>query len=199
MGWPKCYVKIRWLGTSDGALCINVFYVFKTGTFKIRFKADFFFFFNAFSCGAFVLARFTHESFSSLCNVGHPKRGHSVCHCTLKSSKLGLKLSATIHVCWPICCLLWQLWRHIVVHLKTLSTSFDVTMDDTFSSGHFSAVLFSCLFGDCFWLAVSWLGWPGMQAPLNTYRLKTWQKKGFLMQPGEASTVSPVHEPDHGN
>lgn len=90
--------------------------IFITETFKIRFKADFL----CFQLWRLCSCTLYNKSFSSLCNVGHSKWGHSVCHCTLKSSKLGLKLSATIHVCWAICCLLWQLWCCIVVYLKTV-------------------------------------------------------------------------------
>lgn len=109
----------------DKCLCI-----FKMGPFKIKFKTVFFFSLIPAVVSLFLLY---NKSFSSPCNVGHPKWGHSVCHYTQKGSKLGLKLSGTTRVhCVHQYVACFDNFDYTVVYLRTLSTSFYIIMDYTF-------------------------------------------------------------------
>lgn len=117
--------KSDWFGTLADASNKRLGIV-KAGSLIIRFKTDFFLLPAVLS-----LLLLYNKSFSTICHVDHAESGHSVCHHTEKESKLGLKL--TKHVHRPICCsACFYSYDHMMVYLKTLSTSFHIISEYTF-------------------------------------------------------------------
>lgn len=134
--------------------------IVKTGPLIIRFKTDFLCFQLRRLCCCFSTKAFLLSVMSAIQNQV------TVCVITLKGTQnwdwnsqcMFIDQYATVSALM-IMTTRWCIWKHCMHHF-TLYLTIHVIK-------YFCAALFSCLCGNYFWPAISWLRWPRMQAPFK--------------------------------